>query len=317
MPAHRRSFLAAAAAGLLGLRSHVAAADSPPAIDTHTHFYDPRRPAGVPWPGKGDKVLYRPVLPDEFEEVTKKFNVRSTIVVEASPRLEDNQWLLDLAARHPFVTGVVGNLDPASAECAKNFARFSRDPVFRGIRINHADLRKGLENQSYLANLALLEKGDCALDVNGGPDMPSDVARLAQRLPNLRVLINHMGNVRIDGKEPPAEWRKNIQAAAQAKNVFCKVSALVEGTGRQERDAPSEVAFYRPVLDVVWNAFGKERLLYGSNWPVSERAAPYGRLHEIVRSYFESKGLDVAEKFFAGNAIVAYKPARKTGSPKR
>src|SRR5438552_2260068 len=82
------------------------------AIDAHTHFYDPHRPQGVPWPGKGDKLLYRTVLPPEFKQLTKKHHVQGTIVVEASPWLEDNQWLLDLAAKEPFIVGVVGRLDP-------------------------------------------------------------------------------------------------------------------------------------------------------------------------------------------------------------
>src|SRR3954463_3661175 len=71
-------------------------------IDTHTHFYDPTRPQGVPWPGKGDKKLYRPVLPSEYKQLAKPFGVVGTIVVEASPWVEDNQWLLDLAAKEPF-----------------------------------------------------------------------------------------------------------------------------------------------------------------------------------------------------------------------
>src|SRR3954454_16774698 len=79
-------------------------------IDTHTHFYDPTRKEGVPWPGKGDKVLYRPVLPKEFKKLAAPFGVTGTVVVEASPRVEDNQWLLDLARDEPFLVGVVGRL---------------------------------------------------------------------------------------------------------------------------------------------------------------------------------------------------------------
>src|SRR2546421_730543 len=68
-------------------------------IDTHTHFYDPSRPQGAPWPGKSDKLLYRPVLPGEYKKLARPFGVVGAIVVEASPWLEDNQWLLDLAAK--------------------------------------------------------------------------------------------------------------------------------------------------------------------------------------------------------------------------
>ncbi len=81
-------------------------------IDTHTHFYDPTRPGGVPWPPKDDAVLYRRVLPGDYRALPKPRRVAATVVVEASPWLEDNQWILDLAAKDPFIVGFVGNLNP-------------------------------------------------------------------------------------------------------------------------------------------------------------------------------------------------------------
>jgi L-fuconolactonase len=279
-----------------------------PALDAHTHFYDPHRPQGVPWPGKGDKLLYRTVLPPEFKALTKKHQVQGAIVVEASPWLEDNQWLLDLAAREPFIVGVVGRLDPASADFPKHLDRFARDPLFRGIRINHDELKRGLKQQLFLDHLRLLAEKDRTLDVNGGPDMPADVATLAQRIPELRIVINHAANLTIDGKPVPPAWLKGMREAAAGKRVYCKVSALVEGTRKRKGDAPADVEFYRPTLDALWQTFGEERLIYGSNWPVSDNAAAYATLHEIVRSYFEKRGAAAAEKFFYRNAVAAYKP---------
>jgi L-fuconolactonase len=282
--------------------------DPIPALDAHTHFYDPQRPEGVPWPGKQDKRLYRTVLPGEFRELTRKLHVVSTIVVEASPWLEDNQWLLDLAAKEPVIVGVVGRLDPAKEDFGKHLQRFARDPLFRGIRIDHAALKQGLDDKRFLDNLRLLAAADRVLDVNGGPDLPTDVARLAQRLPDLRIVINHAANMRIDGKAPPADWLKGMRAAAAAKRVYCKVSALVEATGRNQGDASTDVAYYRPILDALWDTFGEDRLIYGSNWPVSDQAATYATVHAIVRTYFQERGRAAAEKFFMGNAVAAYKP---------
>ena len=281
----------------------------PPAIDAHTHFYDPTRPQGVPWPRKEDKLLYRTVLPGEFKKLTQKHRIVGTIVVEASPWLEDNQWLLDLAAKDPFIVGVVGRLDPDSDDFAKHFERFAKDPLFRGIRISHAELRHGVEQKRFLDNLRLLIKHDRTLDVNGGPETPADVARLAQVLPELRIVIDHAANLRIDGKPVPTEWLKGMRAAAAGKNVFCKVSALVESTGHTKGDAPTVVDFYRPTLDALWEILGEDRLIYASNWPVCENAASYATVHAIVRSYLDRRGTAAAEKFFSGNAAAAYKPA--------
>ena len=111
----RREFLA----GLALAPALVAeAADQPIVIDTHTHFYDPTRPEGVPWPGKDDKLLYRKVLPDEFAKLVKPHGVTGTIVVEASPLPKDNDWLIALAKREPIIKGIVGHLFPGKPEFA-------------------------------------------------------------------------------------------------------------------------------------------------------------------------------------------------------
>lgn len=272
-------------------------------IDTHTHFYDPTRKEGIPWPGKDDKILYRKVLPDEFENLSKPLGVVGTIVVEASPRVEDNQWLLDLAATHKVIVGVVGRLDPAGDDFEKNLRRFATNPLFRGIRINHNELKAGLKAHLIERCKLLVDLG-LTLDVNGGPDMPADVAILATKLPKLRIVINHAANLRIDGKEPPKSWREGMAAAANCSNVYCKVSALVEQTGNKL--APREVKYYRPVLDILWELFGEDRLLFGSNWPVSSRPAPYDVVVQIVRDYVTAKGDKAAAKFFHANSQTAY-----------
>jgi predicted TIM-barrel fold metal-dependent hydrolase len=100
-------------------------------------------------------------------------------------------------------------------------------------------------------------------------------------------------------------------SAAEGKQIFYKVSALTEGTGRTKGEAPTEVDFYRPVLDALWDTFGTDRLNYGSNWPVCLNAGSYAVVHAIVRSYFGQRGQAAAEKFFLRNALAAYKPAER------
>jgi predicted TIM-barrel fold metal-dependent hydrolase len=316
-PLTRRGFLAAASAALpsVAVIAHASSSDataldgrsSHPVIDCHTHFYDPARPEGVPWPNKDDKVLYRRVLPEHFKDLARPLGVTGTVVVEASPWVEDNQWVLDLAKDDPFIVGLVGHLKPGGDEFAEHLNRFAKNCLFRGIRISSGDLLKGLEQGSFIADLKRLADNDLELDVNGGPDMPQVVARLTERLPELRVVINHMANVRIDGKAVPAGWLEGMQAAAKNRRVFCKVSALVEGAMPRQDNAPAELDFYLPMLDAVWDAFGEDRLIFGSNWPVSERFASFGTVLQIVREYFQSKGNAITEKFFWRNAMAAYK----------
>src|SRR5512140_2071340 len=89
---------------------------SPPIIDAHTHFYDPSRPQGVPWPAPSEKQLYRTTLPGRFRKLVEPLGVTGTVVSEASPWIEDNQWLLSLAAGERFIVGVVGNLAIGAAD---------------------------------------------------------------------------------------------------------------------------------------------------------------------------------------------------------
>ncbi|MEX1028173.1 MAG: amidohydrolase family protein, partial [Candidatus Paceibacterota bacterium] len=291
---HRRTFLAGSLSGAVacgfaprGANDVCLAADAPRGLDTgldvvdcHTHFYDPTRPEGIPWPAEGSP-LYRTVLPKHLREVKQFRPVTGTVIVEASPRVEDNAWLLDLASDDPFIVGIVGRLHPGEADFAKHLKRFAANPLFRGIRISVQLLTTLLDRQE-LSDLELLADHDLALDVNGGPETPAALARLAQRLPALRVVLNHMGNVRITPDAPPSQWKAGIQAAAEHANVFCKISALVEGAARGNEKAPSELDFYRPYIDVVWNAFGDSRVIYGSNWPVSDRAADYQTVQRIA-----------------------------------
>jgi L-fuconolactonase len=305
----RRAFVQSAAAGAmtLGLPTSSLSADADDgAIDAHTHFYDPTRPQGVPWPSKNDALLYRRILPDEFKKLTRDQGVTGTIVIEASTWLEDNQWLLDLAAREPFIMGVVGRLDSADDDFAKHLARFADNKRFRGIRINHDELKTALTRRAQLDRLRLLVDADRELDVNGGPDMPADVARLARAVPALRIVINHEANLKIDGQDVSEAWLSGMRAAADGERVFCKVSALTEGTRKTNGDAPADVAFYRPVLDALWETFGDDRLIYGSNWPVSARAAPYATIYQIVHTYFAEKGQAALQSFFRRNAMTAY-----------
>ncbi|MEO7272925.1 MAG: amidohydrolase family protein [Vicinamibacterales bacterium] len=302
----RRDFLAAVGVAVAAPVDR-AAAQQPPAfeiIDTHTHFYDPTRPQGVPWPAKTDPALYRPVYPAEFRALARPLGVSGTVVVEASSWLEDNQWLLDLAARDPFLLGVVGNLAPGRASFATELARFSANPLFRGVRVNGAT---AFASEQVRRDLKRLADSDRALDVLVSSAQLPAVAALAAAVPDLRIVVDHCANVRLSGGPPATEWLDGIRALAGHRHVSMKVSGLVEGTGPRDGSAARDAAFYRATLDAVWESFGEDRVLFAGNWPVSAPFASYPQVVAIVRDYFAGKGRMASEKYFAGNARLVYK----------
>src|SRR5262249_29097823 len=149
----RRTFISAAAVGALSLAQIKGASLPSRIIDTHTHFYDPTRPQGVPWPSKSESLLYRRTLPEDLRKVVKGLRVTGTVVVEASPWLEDNQWLLDLANENPLIVGVVGHLEPGGAMFKSHLQRFTKQRLFRGIRIDGKMIATGLSQAAFVADL--------------------------------------------------------------------------------------------------------------------------------------------------------------------
>jgi L-fuconolactonase len=298
---NRREFLVTSLAFAAGCTS--TPRDAGGILDTHTHFYDPTRPQSVPWPPKDDAFLYRRVTPDELKQIAPPLGVTGTIVVEASSWIEDNQWVLDLAKTESFIKGLVGHLKPGRPGFAADLARFSANRLFRGIRVGLWDIPLTTEDSAFMNDMRLLAKRGLALDVLGGPEQIEKIASLAAAIPDLRIVVDHCAGVRVTGGAPDQKWIDGIKLLAARKNIHMKVSALVEGTGLPN-SAPLSVEFYRPVLDVLWNSFGEDRVLFGSNWPVSARFASYENVLKIVRDYVESG--TAAEKYFRRNAERVY-----------
>ncbi len=272
-------------------------------IDTHTHFCDPTRLEGVPWPNPGDALLYRRVMPEDYKTLAVPEGVTGTVVVEASKRLEDNQWILDLAAEDPFIVGFVGHLEP-TADFQDNLDRFSANPLFRGIRLGAGHLRS-VGAPTFLVNIEKLAAKELALDLLINPKALSLLPALVEHIPKIHIVINHIAGARISDQPPDSAWVSAIREVARYPSIYCKVSGLTEQTG--QIPAPTEVTYYTSTIDVLWNAFGENRLIYGSNWPVSERFASYATVQQIVNDYFSTKGEAVKMKFFWQNAEAAYR----------
>lgn len=304
MVLERRTVLGGAAAYLL---QPVFAAPAR-IIDTHVHFYDPARPQGVPWPPKEQKVLYRTVLPREFIELTRPFGVTGAIIVEASPLVEDNQWILDLVANEPFILGLVGNLQPAKPPFAADLDRLRKNRRFLGIRSGALwgrDPATEMAKAEFIRDMKRLADAGLQLDAVGGPAILPRVVQLSDAVPELRIVIDHLPFDPPPEEGPRKEYQTALRELGRRPKVFAKVSSVLR---RRDGKVSSELGDYKASLDELWEVFGPDRVIYGSNWPVSDLVAPYGSVFKVVQEYFTAKGAEAAEKYFFRNALAAYRP---------
>lgn len=278
-----------------------------PIIDTHVHLWDTEQEGGAAWPPPSETVLFRPVLPEHHQEIAVGHGVRATIVVEAAGdgRIRDNQWMLDITKHAPErYPGVVGNLPIGTDAFAALLARFSADSRYVGIRMRQRPGGEAFFTDAVWRDLGLLsEKGLC-LDVLLANFSLADIDTIASRLPDLKICINHLSGLTIDGSPLTEDWKTALTKAAAHPNVVCKVSGIFERSG--ERPAPTDLVHYKPVIDAVFAAFGKDRVLYGSNWPVSDRGGSYTDQLKIIRDSFSGQSAEVFEHVFWKNAAAFY-----------
>jgi len=316
---NRRDFLAitAGAYKTVGLSSLVWGNDTPiPIIDTHIHLFDTKRPEGVPWPTPKDGPLYQPALPDRYRKIATPLGVVGAIVVEASPWVDDNQWVLDRAAQDKIIVGTVGNLEPGKPDFRRQLERFQQNSLFRGIRYGNLwdrDLAIQLANPGLVADLQVLAQAGLVLDTaNPNPALLAAIVRLTEQVPTLRIIIDHLPQMIVPTENAARKTTEAyLQALSQRPQVYVKISEVLR---RVDGTVPRQVSYYRERLDELFGLFGEDRLLYGSDWPNSDQRLPFDAGLRLVQTYFMSKGRRVAEKYFWKNSVKAYRWIRRDPS---
>src|ERR1035437_1945287 len=313
LPMNRRTFLGVAA-GLTLADAGAQTRSSIPVIDTHIHLYDPSRPQGVPWPNKENKILYQTSLPPRYRKIVEPLGIVGAIEVECSAWLEDNQWVLDIAQDDIFMVGTVGRLVPGTSEFRPNLERFHKNPLYRGIRYGLGrQAGKEFDRPEFVADLKALADADLVLDTaNPSVALLADVVRVSDRVPNLRVVIDHLPQMlRPAESAAQASYDVSMKAFRDRPQIYVKVSEVLRRVGEQ---IPVDVEFYRPRLDEVLDVFGIDRVLYGSDWPNGDQWLPVPAGFKIVQEYFMGKGQAAAEKYFWRNSTRAYKWIKRTAA---
>jgi L-fuconolactonase len=293
-----------------------------PRIDAHQHYWDVAStfPAGegtwflgavsYPWKYAELPELDRSFLPEELEPQLAEAGIGRTILVNVLHSPAETRWMLDLAGSHPSVAGVVGwlNLAQPVELVAADLDALRQDAKLVGIRhlTQFEPDARWLLRPDVISGLKVLERAGVPFDLLLTPAQLAAVPELSHRLPDLAMVIDHLAKPQIRDRvrEP---WASQIRAAAENPRLHCKLSGLVTEADL-ERWTPDDLP---PYVEVVVEAFGPGRLMYGSDWPVCTLAASYRQVYESLAYSLAKLSVNLEEE--AGRAIFCENAARFYG----
>ena len=305
---------AALAAGTTGAFAQSPSVDRIPIIDAHIHIFDGTRPQGARYMGsKAYRAISKISLPAGYHPLAEPTGIVGAVVVESSNWIEDNLWYLEIAQTDPIIVGVSGCLDPGKPEFGEYLERYHRNPLYRAIRysrFHHQDGGKTVLNADMVDNLKLLAQADLALDT-ANPSLPLMQANvlLADAIPGLRIIMDHLPSF-----DPTLENQQAYDAVvremAARPNIFVKLTEvyhpLPDGTVLMEYEP------LRARLEYLFNAFGEDRVMFGTDYPNSYGVATIPQEVSLMKRFFASKSRSQAEKYFWKNSARVYKWIKRT-----
>jgi L-fucono-1,5-lactonase len=271
-------------------------------IDSHQHFWK-YSAARHSWITDEMSVLKRNFLPEHLDQERRANGIEATIAVQADQSEDETLFLLQLAEGNPSIAGVVGWIDfcsPQAAERMRFFSRFEKLLGFRHIAQSEPDDRF-LMRDDFVQGIACLRQFRFTYDILIYPKQLPAVLELVTRFPEQPFVIDHLAKPEIKTKSC-ADWTARMRNIAANPNVYCKLSGLVTEADWLHWKKED----FRPYLDVVFDAFGPDRLMFGSDWPVCLLAANYQQVLQIIAEYVQDCPADVKEKIFGGNAAQFY-----------
>lgn len=272
-------------------------------IDSHQHYWQ-FNTADYGWMGENMAVIKRDFLPTDLVPELETINFDGSVAVQARQSIEETRWLLHLADNHPHIKGVVGWLDLQSETAEKQIAEFASHSKAVGVRhvIHDEEDLNFMLRPEFIRGVKLLEKYHLAYDLLIFPEhLPNTIQFVKQFSENQIFVVDHIAKPLIkEGVVLP--WKEEILNLATFPNVYCKVSGMVT-----EADwlhwKPEDI---KPYLDVVFEAFGVERILIGSDWPVCLVAGKYSEVMKVVLNYISEFDETDKKKIMGVNAAKAY-----------
>jgi len=271
-------------------------------IDTHQHFwrYNDR---DYSWMGPNMESLKKDRLPADLAPLLSESGIDGTIAVQARQCIDETRFLLELANHNSFIKAVVGWVDLCSPKLEMQLEQFCYHPALRAVRhvIHDEPDDRFMMRTDFLHGISRLSKYNLAYELLLFPRHLPIACELVRLFPDQTFILDHIAKPLIkDAKMQP--WAGDIRRLATFPNVSCKISGMVteaNWSGFEPED-------FTPYLDTVLEAFGPERLMIGSDWPVCTLAAEYGQVMNIAADYIEKLSPGQQQAIWADNAIRIY-----------
>ncbi|MFD0798747.1 amidohydrolase family protein [Maribacter chungangensis] len=270
-------------------------------LDSHQHFwnYNAKRHS---WMDETMLPLRKDFMPNDLKPLLQARKIDGCIAVQVDQTEAETSFLLDLAAEHEFIKGIVGWLDLRSDTIEERLHHFVKNPYLKGIRhILQSEPDDFVLGKTFCNGIAKLEQFSLTYDILIFPQQLKNTISFIEKFPDQKFVLNHLAKPDIKSQKIK-EWEKELQILAQHPNVYCKVSGMVteaDWSNWNEDD-------FKPYMDVVFGAFGTHRTMYGSDWPVCLLASGYEGVFTIVNNYITQFTREEQLRIMGGNAVDFY-----------
>lgn len=269
-------------------------------IDSHQHFwsYDPEVFSWIP---DSMKDIRKDFFPEDLQPILQKNGIDGCISVQTIQNEHETEFLLDLAAKNEFIKAVVGWVDLSAENVEERLKSFGENPLFKGVRHTVYD-EKGefLLKPDFQNGISKLSAQNRTFDLLVFDYQIDSAIKLIEKFPNQAFVLDHLAKPSIS-EGISEEWKRKMAELAQNPNVFAKLSGMTTQTNFDWK----KTNFF-PFLDVMFENFGPERLMFGSDWPVCLSAGKYEDSINILEEYFSWENHETMERIFCGNAVEFY-----------
>jgi L-fuconolactonase len=271
-------------------------------IDSHHHFWN-YDPVEYDWIDDSMKVIHRNFLPENLAQTIQEAGIDGVVSVQARQLVEETDWLIRMAHQNPFMKGVVGWVPLVQDDIEFYLEKYSGEKILKGVRHvvqGESDPEFILRND-FNRGISLLKKYSLVYDILVVERQLPNTIKFVDQHPDQPFVLDHVAKPLI-GRNELSPWKENIQELAKRENVSCKISGMVTEASFSSW-TPEQL---QPYFDVILEAFGPDRLLFGSDWPVCLVATTYKNWAGLVRKNISAFSETEQAKIMGGNASKIY-----------